>query len=57
MLKDPELTHICFDLMYGLPYQGEDQLAATIKLATSLRPSRVALFENAHVPWIKNTNG
>ena len=30
MLKDAELTHICFDLMYGLPYQGEEKLAATI---------------------------
>ena len=53
MLKDAGLTHICFDLMYGLPYQGEDQLAATIELATSLRPSRIALFGYAHVPWMK----
>ncbi len=53
MLKDAGLTHICLDLMYRLPHQGEDQLTATIELATSLHPSRVALFGYAHVSWIK----
>jgi len=53
MLKDAGLTHICLDLMYRLPHQGEDQLTATIELATSLCPSRIALFGYAHVPWMK----
>jgi oxygen-independent coproporphyrinogen-3 oxidase len=57
MIKDAGLTHICFDLMYRLPHQGEDQLTATIELATSPRPSRIALFGYAHVPWMKNTSG
>ncbi|GHD17655.1 oxygen-independent coproporphyrinogen III oxidase [Tianweitania populi] len=41
------------DVLYGLPHQTEETLAATIKQVISLIPDRVALFGYAHVPWMK----
>lgn len=41
------------DLIYGLPYQSEDSLAATLHQALTLAPDRIALFGYAHVPWMK----
>ncbi len=41
------------DLLYGLPFQTLETQAATIGLALSLRPDRMALFGYAHVPWFK----
>ncbi|MDP3897718.1 MAG: oxygen-independent coproporphyrinogen III oxidase [Mesorhizobium sp.] len=41
------------DLLYGLPHQTVDSVAATIDQALSLGPDRVALFGYAHVPWFK----
>ncbi|WP_312798430.1 oxygen-independent coproporphyrinogen III oxidase [Tianweitania sp.] len=41
------------DVLYGLPHQTEETLAATIKQVISLNPDRVALFGYAHVPWMK----
>jgi oxygen-independent coproporphyrinogen-3 oxidase len=41
------------DLLYGLPHQSSDSVAATVRQALSLRPDRVALFGYAHVPWFK----
>lgn len=42
-----------FDLMYGLPHQDEARFAATIDEMLRIRPTRVALFHYAHVPWMK----
>lgn len=41
------------DLMYGLPHQTEQSFATTLAGVVSLRPTRVALFHYAHVPWMK----
>lgn len=41
------------DVLYGLPHQTLDTLAATLDQVISLRPDRVALFGYAHVPWMK----
>ncbi|MFN3546344.1 MAG: oxygen-independent coproporphyrinogen III oxidase [Mesorhizobium sp.] len=41
------------DLLYGLPHQDLDTLAATVAQALSLSPDRIALFGYAHVPWFK----
>ena len=53
ILRRAGLNHICFDLMYGLPNQGEAELERSIELAAALRPDRMALFGYAHVPWMK----
>ncbi len=41
------------DVLYGLPHQTQDSVAATIAQVLSLRPDRIALFGYAHVPWFK----
>jgi oxygen-independent coproporphyrinogen-3 oxidase len=41
------------DLVYGLPYQTVDSFRETIDHIAAWRPDRIALFNYAHVPWIK----
>ncbi|MDB5098087.1 MAG: oxygen-independent coproporphyrinogen oxidase [Cyanobacteria bacterium RYN_339] len=41
------------DLMYGLPHQGLAGFEATLDLVLGIRPDRIALFNYAHVPWLK----
>jgi oxygen-independent coproporphyrinogen-3 oxidase len=48
---------INIDLIYGLPYQTADSFRATIDLALTLLPDRVAMFSYAHVPWLKKQQG
>ncbi len=41
------------DLMYGLPHQTVEGFRATLAKVETLRPDRIALFNYAHVPWLK----
>lgn len=41
------------DLIYGLPYQTVDGVAATVSSALTVAPDRIAVFGYAHVPWMK----
>lgn len=41
------------DLIYGLPYQTVDSFAATVEKVIDISPSRIAVFNYAHVPWLK----
>ncbi|MDG4881882.1 oxygen-independent coproporphyrinogen III oxidase [Mesorhizobium sp. WSM4884] len=41
------------DLLYGLPHQTLESVAATVAQALTLAPDRLALFGYAHVPWFK----
>ncbi len=41
------------DLLYGLPHQTVDSVAATLRQVLTLSPDRIALFGYAHVPWMK----
>ncbi len=41
------------DLLYGLPHQTRESVAATVAQALTLAPDRLALFGYAHVPWFK----
>lgn len=52
-LRQAGIRDISFDLMYGLPGQTSADVEATVAAALALRPSRVALFGYAHVPWLK----
>jgi oxygen-independent coproporphyrinogen-3 oxidase len=47
------VDRVSFDLMYGLPHQTASSVAASVKTALTLEPSRVSLFGYAHVPWMK----
>ncbi len=46
------MVSVGFDLMYGLPGQSEEDLAATLETSIRLRPSRIALFGYAHMPHL-----
>ena len=52
-LRREGISNINLDLMYGLPHQTLGHVARTVNLALSLKPSRMALFGYAHVPWMK----
>lgn len=44
---------INMDLMLGLPYQTVDTFAKTLDKIIDMRPDRLAVFNYAHVPWMK----
>lgn len=52
-LRRAGLDSINFDLMYGLPHQSRETILDTVAHTLDLRPSRIALFGYAHVPWMK----
>jgi oxygen-independent coproporphyrinogen III oxidase len=41
------------DLMYGLPHQTVASFSRTLNEVIEMRPDRLAVFNYAHVPWIK----
>jgi oxygen-independent coproporphyrinogen-3 oxidase len=41
------------DLLYGLPLQTPENYARTLAHVAALSPDRVAVFNYAHVPWMK----
>lgn len=51
-LRKAGVTSLNFDLMYGLPHQGIDELEQTLRSTIALRPERIALFGYAHVPHL-----
>jgi oxygen-independent coproporphyrinogen III oxidase len=51
-LRAAGVSHINFDLIYGLPYQTVDTLLDTIAECALIAPDRLALFGYAHVPWM-----
>jgi len=46
---------INIDLIYGLPYQTLEGFKNTLEMAHTLDPDRLAVFNYAHVPWLKKT--
>ena len=51
-LRKAGVRSLNFDLMYGLPRQGLEELEQTLRAAIALRPERIALFGYAHVPHL-----
>ena len=52
-LRAAGFESINLDLIYGLPHQTEASFAHTIEQVLELQPDRIALFNYAHVPWLK----
>ncbi|MDP2907702.1 MAG: oxygen-independent coproporphyrinogen III oxidase [Nanoarchaeota archaeon] len=52
-LRSRGCNAINFDLIYGLPGQDLRTIAATAEHVVRIKPSRIALYSYAHVPWIK----
>ncbi len=55
MARAKGINSINMDLIYGLPYQTLDSFKATLDRALTLSPDRLAVFNYAHVPWIKKS--
>ncbi|MDD3324363.1 MAG: oxygen-independent coproporphyrinogen III oxidase [Sulfurospirillaceae bacterium] len=55
MARSAGIESVNMDLIYGLPYQSLDTFKKTLELALTLQPSRFAVFNYAHVPWMKKT--
>jgi len=49
------MVSVNVDLIYGLPYQSLETFKETLSLALTLSPDRFAVFNYAHVPWLKKT--
>ncbi len=49
------INSINTDLIYGLPYQNLESFKATLEKVLTLNPDRLAVFNYAHVPWLKKT--
>jgi oxygen-independent coproporphyrinogen-3 oxidase len=49
------IESINVDLIYGLPYQTFESFKSTLSQAYELNPDRLAVFNYAHVPWMKKT--
>lgn len=49
------IASINFDLIYGLPFQNHTTFANTLSEVVKLNPDRLAIFNYAHVPWMKKT--
>ena len=49
------INSINVDLIYGLPYQSLESFKETLDKVIKLDPDRLAVFNYAHVPWLKKT--
>ncbi len=50
-------SSINIDLIYGLPLQTVDSFEQTINRIIGIAPDRIAVFNYAHVPWLKPHQG
>lgn len=46
-------TSVGHDIIYGLPFQTQDDVIRTINKTITLQPDRIAFYSYAHVPWMK----
>lgn len=44
---------INLDLIYGLPFQSVESFTDTVEKIIDISPDRIAVFNYAHVPWMK----
>ncbi|MBI5097572.1 MAG: oxygen-independent coproporphyrinogen III oxidase, partial [Nitrospirae bacterium] len=51
--RDLGFYSINIDLIYGLPYQTVTSFQRTIDTVIDINPDRIAMFNYAHVPWMK----
>ncbi|MDR2874646.1 MAG: oxygen-independent coproporphyrinogen III oxidase [Methylobacillus sp.] len=52
-IREEGFESINFDLMVGLPHQTVDTFARTLDKVIEMAPDRFAVFNYAHVPWMK----
>lgn len=49
------INSVNFDLIYGLPFQSLQSFSQTLQQVVNLSPDRLAIFNYAHLPWMKKT--
>jgi len=52
-VRELEFKSINLDLIYGLPFQTVEAFADTVQKIINISPDRIAVFNYAHVPWMK----
>jgi oxygen-independent coproporphyrinogen-3 oxidase len=52
-MREAGFESINLDLMVGLPFQTVESYGRTLDAIIDLRPDRLAVFNYAHVPWMK----
>ena len=52
-IREAGFESVNFDLMIGLPYQTVTSFEATLDKVLTMAPDRFAVFNYAHVPWMK----
>ena len=52
-LREEGFESLNIDLIYGLPYQTAESFEKTLDEIIALSPDRLAVFNYAHVPWMK----
>ncbi len=52
-LREDGFVSVNIDLIYGLPHQTVQSFEQTIDQVLELKPDRLAVFNYAHVPWLK----
>ncbi len=55
LAREYGIASVNVDLIYGLPFQTFETFKKTLQLARSLDADRFAVFNYAHVPWLKKT--
>ncbi|HEB9285857.1 TPA: oxygen-independent coproporphyrinogen III oxidase [Campylobacter coli] len=53
LVRDRGIKSVNMDLIYGLPFQSLQSFTKTLEKAMLLNPDRLAIFNYAHVPWLK----
>ena len=51
--RENSFESINLDLIYGLPFQSVASFADTVDKVIDISPDRIAVFNYAHVPWLK----
>lgn len=52
-IRELGFSSINLDLIYGLPYQTVESFNQTVDKIIEILPDRIAVFNYAHVPWMK----
>ena len=52
-VRELGFSSINLDLMYGLPFQTIESFEETVEKIIDISPDRIAVFNYAHVPWMK----
>lgn len=52
-VRELKFNSVNLDLMYGLPFQSVEQFRKTVEAIIDISPDRIAVFNYAHVPWMK----